>query len=440
MGKDRKGKQQRHAPLEAALAQDAQLPSAKRRRRGAKGDEAEEEGAGGDFMSERLSKQIMEQAREQREDIRREEAAASAARPAKDAGLEEEEEEEEEIVFVDEEGAEDLIEVEDGEWITSAGGLSEAEERLIAGFMGDDGAERLTLADIIMEKIREKEEGLQTEAEEDGAPQIPERVVEVYTEIGKVLAHWGRVRIPKAFKVIPHLTNWEEILYLTRPDQWSPHSWFVATRLFASNLNEKMAQHFYSAFLLPKCLEDIADHKRLNYHLYASLQKATYKSAAWVKGILLPLVGETACSLREAAIIGSVLAKTSLPMQHGAAAMVRLSKMQYNGVASLFLRILLQKKYALPHRVIDAVVEHFVSFTTETRQLPVLWHQALLTLVQRYRASITNAQKAQLKQLLRVHNHHLITVEIRRELFAGQPGSQGAVERLRLDGKDAMDV
>ena len=148
MGKDRKGKQQRHAPLEAALAQDAQLPSAKRRRRGAKGDEAEEEGAGGDFMSERLSKQIMEQAREQREDIRREEAAASAARPAKDAGLEEEEEEEEEIVFVDEEGAEDLIEVEDGEWITSAGGLSEAEERLIAGFMGDDGAERLTLADV----------------------------------------------------------------------------------------------------------------------------------------------------------------------------------------------------------------------------------------------------------------------------------------------------
>jgi essential nuclear protein 1 len=49
-------------------------------------------------------------------------------------------------------------------------------------------------------------------------------------------------RIPKAFKMIPSLSNWEEIVYLTNPDEWSSQATRQATRLFASNLNSKMAQ------------------------------------------------------------------------------------------------------------------------------------------------------------------------------------------------------
>lgn len=37
---------------------------------------------------------------------------------------------------------------------------------------------------------------------------------------------------------------------------------FIATRLFASNLNEKMAQRFYNLVLLPKLREDIEVRKR----------------------------------------------------------------------------------------------------------------------------------------------------------------------------------
>lgn len=61
--------------------------------------------------------------------------------------------------------------------------------------------------------------------------------------------------------MIPNLKNWEEILLLTEPDNWSVAPWlacqsaarlsgicrtpqavFRATKLFTSNLNEKMAQ------------------------------------------------------------------------------------------------------------------------------------------------------------------------------------------------------
>lgn len=53
------------------------------------------------------------------------------------------------------------------------------------------------------------------------------------------------------------------------------------------------------------------------------------------------------------------------------------------GVNSFFIRVLLDKKYALPYRVVDALVDHFVSFRKEERQLPVVWHQSLLTFVTR---------------------------------------------------------
>jgi essential nuclear protein 1 len=77
------------------------------------------------------------------------------------------------------------------------------------------------------------------------------------------------------------------------------------------------------------------------------------------------------CSLREATIIGSVIAKVSVPGNHSAAALLRLSTMAYSGSTSLFIKILINKRYALPRRVVDALVDHFVQFQEETRVLPV---------------------------------------------------------------------
>lgn len=68
------------------------------------------------------------------------------------------------------------------------------------------------------------------------------------------------------------------------------------------------------------------------------------------------------CTLREATIVGSVVARNSIPMLHSAATLYRLAEMDYSGANSIFLRILIDKKYALPYRVVDAVVFHFLRF------------------------------------------------------------------------------
>lgn len=55
-------------------------------------------------------------------------------------------------------------------------------------------------------------------------------------------------------------------------------------RIFASNLKERMAQRFYNLVLLPRVRDDIAEYKRLNFHLYMALKKALFKPGAWFKG------------------------------------------------------------------------------------------------------------------------------------------------------------
>lgn len=278
-----------------------------------------------------------------------------------------------------------------------------------------------TLADLILEKMRAAGDAAAGEADEPPAPAgLDPRAVEVYRAVAQLMKRYKSGKVPKAFKMIPALTNWEEVLYITEPEQWSPHATFQATRLFASNLNVKMAQRFFNLVLLPRVRADIAANRRLHFALFCALRKACYKPAAFFKGILLPLCAAGNCTLREAVVLSSVMMRKSLPLLHAAAALLKIAEMDYSGTNSFFIRVLLDKKYALPYRVLDALVDHFLRFAPETRVLPVVWHQSLLTFVQRYKFEITAADKERLRQLASKQKHYLVTPEVLRELAVGR--------------------
>ena len=83
---------------------------------------------------------------------------------------------------------------------------------------------------------------------------------------------------------------------------------------------------------------------------------------------------------------------------------------------SIFLRLLLHKKYTLAFIAVDAVAAHFERFMEVDGPMPVIWHQALLALAQRYKGDLTMQQKEALRALCTRHTHRLITPEVRREL------------------------
>lgn len=305
--------------------------------------------------------------------------------------------------------------------------FSKQDERAAQTSGGADDAAvtgpRIMLADIILQKIQEKKEADERAAAIAADPEKAERdrkIAEVYGLVGNIMSKYRSGKVPKAFKIIPKVANWEELLFLTRPDEWSPAAVYVATRLLASNLSGQQVTPFYTDVLLPICMNDVTDNKKLNYHLYRALTKAVYKPDAFCKGILFPLCEDSGCTLRQATIIASVVTKVSIPMLHSAAALLYISQLDFSPTMCLVMTALIEKKYALPYRVVDGVVDAFVLMKKDDRPLPLVWHKCLLAFAQRYKAELTCVQKDRLKLLMRTHTHGGVTPEIRRELFSAR--------------------
>ncbi|XP_057807495.1 bystin-like isoform X2 [Salvia miltiorrhiza] len=292
--------------------------------------------------------------------------------------------------------------------------INEEEEKLLDAFLSKDDRPERTLADIIVEKIKEKDAQVSSGAQP--MPKLDNSIIELYKGVGKLLNKYTSGKMPKAFKHVPSLQFWEEVLYLTEPDKWSPNAMYQATRIFASNMGVKKVERFYKFVLLPRVREDIQKNKRLHFALYQSLKKALYKPAAFNKGILFPLCESKTCSLREAVIVGSIIEKVSIPPLHSSVALLKLAEMEYYGTTSYFIKLLIEKKYALPYRVLDALVAHFMKFYDESRVMPVIWHQSLLAFAQRYKNELTKEDKDDLNTLVERQRHKLVTPEILREL------------------------
>ena len=359
-------------------------------------------------MDGRTSKNILNEARRQLQELEEEDMGGARPKGPKKTvtiGVTKPDSDSED----DEEDMEDM----DGGDLASDLHINPKDEAAFSAFMNPDRAKgpRMTLADIIQQKIDEKKTEIDTQftdAESLSRKEIDPRVVEMYEGVGKVMAVYRSGKVPKAFKVIPQFTNWEDLLNITQPDRWSAAAMFRATRIFVANLKADMAQRFFNQYLLPRVRDDIDTFQRLNFHLYQALRKALFKPGAFFKGFLLPLCEARDCTLREAIIIGSVLAKNSVPVLHSCAVMLKIAEMEYSGGNSIFLRVFFDKKYALPYRVVDACVFHFLNFRNDKRDLPVLWHQAFLTFVQRYKGSISSEQRDALLEILRIHVHYKI--------------------------------
>ncbi|XP_027358836.1 bystin [Abrus precatorius] len=293
--------------------------------------------------------------------------------------------------------------------------INEEDEGLMEAFLSkEQGRRQKTLADLIVERIKEKDASVASENRP--VPKLDKSIIDIYKGVGTHLSRYTVGKIPKAFKHIPSMQLWEEVLYITEPENWSPNALYQATRIFASNFGAKKAERFYRLVLLPRVREDIRKNKRLHFALYQTLKKALYKPAAFFKGILFPLCESRTCTLREAVIIGSIIEKVSIPPLHSSVALLRLAGMEYCGTTSYFIKLLVEKKYALPYRVVDAVVAHFMRFLNETRIMPVIWHQSLLAFVQRYKNELQKEDKDRLRDLLEKQKHKLVTPEISREL------------------------
>ncbi len=369
----------------------------------------------------------------------------------------------------DDEDYEDIDEDEEFGEAEEVEALNPEDQALIDKYLNN--TQSFNLADKILGKLA-TEEDYGSDETEDHQDQpgyfLPPKVIEVYEQVGLLLSRYKSGRLPKAFKIIPTLRNWPDVLYVTNVEQWSPVAVFEATSLFVSNLSAAQATKFVNIILLPRFKAEFErtdeyskEPRKLNYHIYRALKKSLYKPSAFFKGFLFPIC-EEGCSLKEAIIVSSVLSKISIPALHSAAAIMRLTEMKYSVDKTMFIKALLDKKYALPYKVIDSLVFYFMSFrntpgnkytnaeydnrvtqspleeNTKDIKLPVVWHQAFLSFATIYKNDITDDQRDFLLEVVRMRGHHMISPKIREQLLAGVPRMENGIDTGEQEMVDAF--
>lgn len=421
----------RHNPLDRDIKTNGgilrETPKVSKRKTTAK--DADEEG----YLDASISRRILQLAKEQQEEIELEEDGAKGSTSKEFSKLLRQQstpEDDEEVDSAEEysDYNEEFYEEEDLE-------IDEKDQELFERYMaGGSSGQTVNLADKILAKIQEKEELKHTTSQSNGAHSavlLPPKVIAAYEKIGQILSTYKHGKLPKLFKVLPTLKNWEDVLFVTNPEGWTPHATYEATKLFVSNLQANEAQKFIERVLLEKfrvSIEDSENHT-LDYHIYRAIKKSLYKPGAFFKGFILPLVSDH-CTVREATIAASVLSKVSVPVLHSSVALVQLAQRDFLPASTVFIRVLIEKKYALPYQTLDELVFYFMRFRKvaleEGREeddrlptLPVVWHKAFLAFAQRYKNDITDDQRDFLLETVRQRFHHAIGPEIRRELLSG---------------------
>ena len=249
---------------------------------------------------------------------------------------------------------------------------------------------------------------------------INQKIVEAYKLVGEVLRTYTSGKLPKAFNILSSTEDWEDLVNITEPYNWTPQAMYEAIIQFSS-ADSSIGTIFYEKYLVPALRSDIKKNKKLNIHYYNCLKRALFRPSAFFKGIILPM--SKTLSGKEASIIGSILRKCSIPNNHASAAIVKLSELCKNdkkGVsvgALFFMRLLLVKKYAFPKEVKECLVKFFMGYYNfDKDKLPVLWHQTFLCFVQHYKLDLTEEEKMNLKDLNNKIGHHIIQTEIAKEL------------------------
>lgn len=396
----------RNVPLDQQLAQDKSLKSVTREKKRRRKDEDDA------FVEQMTSRRILDQAKKQLQELE-DEHEFSFRGPVRKKILKGKADESDSDAEEDETNSNDDDDDDDEGGNDLPYEMDVAAEEQFAKFANSN----VHLIDIINEKRTE----IQSQMSDTtcfGNMADNSALVKLYRDVGQFLSRYRAGKIPKLHKTIPRFRNWEEILELTSPDKWTAAAMRETTRIFVSNFKPKQVERFINRYLLPRIRDDITCYGRLNQHLHMALKKALFKAQAFMAGFLIPLCRSGTVTNQEAKIVRSILSETTIPMLDSAVAMMEIAKMPYSGPNCLILEALIDKKYSLPLSTVTAIADYFVAFKSDENRMTVVWHQCLLTFAQRYKQDLTVEQKESVLQLIKVHHHHEISDEIRRELVA----------------------
>ena len=256
---------------------------------------------------------------------------------------------------------------------------------------------------------------------------------------------------------------------ISNPANWTPHAVEKGTQIFICAQRE-VAQAYLENVLLERFRDDVRESQKVNVHIFKAVEKALYRADAFFMGFLFPLVFSGTCTVKEAKVVSSVLKRNRIPAIPAAVALEKMCEVaaeeasqtnELGSASNMFIRALIEKRYALPYQVVDSLVFHFLRMRSADpaairpgdskeevdskagvrSRLPIVWHEAFQLFAELYKNDITEDQRDFLLDLLQSHGHPKYAPTTRKELLAGRGrGIPAAAQAVPLDGDDTMMI
>ena len=166
--------------------------------------------------------------------------------------------------------------------------------------------------------------------------------------------------MPKIVKIVPNLKNFEEILWLMRPDIWSDSAIFSFTRSILPRLDKNQMNRFFSLVLAPRFQEIIFSRNLNSIYFKKTIKFLSQYPSVFFSSIFLPICESRNCSISEGSILAAILNKNHFSSTVTMAILVRLLRGPILPTKCIILRVILNKNYLIPHRIIDLLVDFFL--------------------------------------------------------------------------------
>ena len=203
-------------------------------------------------------------------------------------------------------------------------------------------------------------------------------------------------KLPKILRILPGLKNFEEILWLTRPDIWSEQAIVVLTRFFQPKLDKNQLSRYYSLVLAPRFQESIFKPKSFSAHIEKAIKISIRYPSIFFSSIILPICETDRCSNKEGVVLSSIIWKYKFPRSVIMSALIRLTKDPITSVKCIVLRVIISKNYLISLRIIDLLIDFF---SLNIKKTSPHYKNLLLVFLRNYFDSLSNEDKKKVFKL-----------------------------------------
>ena len=204
-------------------------------------------------------------------------------------------------------------------------------------------------------------------------------------------------KIPKIIRILPSIKNFEEMLWLTRPDTWSNSAVYSITRSFLPKLDKKQMSRFFSLILAPRFQETIFQRKSYSIHVQKALKISTNYPSIFFSSIVLPICESKHCSMKEGVAISAILMKYRFPPKIIITVIVRLINNPVSAPKCIILKTIINKNYLLPLRIIDILVDFLIA--NRNKFCFPHFKMLFLSFIKNYSTSLSTEDKQKLQKV-----------------------------------------